>query len=91
MRVVLDYQNDQILIDDKPIGLKLSEAKADVVYSGDDAGGVLRVFVPFDTFNVVSKEPAPKVVKEPDLMDSLSEADRFEILIEQTRRGNGRR
>ena len=87
MKITLDYDNDQILIDDKPLGVPLSDAKADVVFSGDAGAGVLRLFVGADDFAIVPKKPAPPTVAEPDLMDELSPQDKFEVEMEKIRRG----
>ncbi|QOC55708.1 hypothetical protein SEA_ARCHIMEDES_8 [Gordonia phage Archimedes] len=90
MKIVLDYDNDQILVDDKPLGLPLSASKVDTVFSGDDGRGVIRFFAQFDDIAIVPKAPVPPTVAEPDLMDSLSESDKFEVEMEKIRRGAGR-
>lgn len=90
MKVTLDYENDQILVDDRPLGVALSAAKADVVFSGDSGSGVLRLFVPADDFATVPKQPVPDVRPEPDLVDQLSPQDAFEVELEKIRRGASR-
>lgn len=90
MKITLDYENDQILIGDQPLGIALSDAKADVVFSGDNGAGLLRLFVGADDFAIVPKKPVAGTPVEPDLMEQLSPQDAFEVEMEKIRRGAGR-
>ena len=87
MKMTLDYEADRILVDGEPLGIKLSDAKADVVFSGDAGRGIVRLFVEFDDIAIVHKKPYVAPAPEPDLMDEISEADKFEIEMERIRRG----
>ncbi|AOE44361.1 hypothetical protein SEA_GHOBES_8 [Gordonia phage Ghobes] len=88
--LTLDYQNDQLLVDGTPLGVPLSKLRTHLVYDSDDQVGVVRVFLGAAAVTTVPKKTLPLPPREPDLVESLSEADAFEVAFEQARRGVGR-
>ena len=87
MKIELNYDTDEISVDGELLGIPLSKAKVDLVFSGDDGAGVARMFVPFDNVVIVPKTPIVAPVRQPNLIDQLSPSDAFEVEMERIRRG----
>lgn len=87
MKLTVNYETNEILIGDKPLGVSLSDAKLDLVFGSDAGQGVARVFIGFDEVVTIPRKPVDPPRPEPDLMDEISAGDAFEVEMERIRRG----